>query len=133
MLTVLALNTNIGKRVLAYVGILDCYELTLTGEVVCGDEGEKLQGIKENANEASQDLREESQVFDKELDADSALLRRNILSDDTSFSEADGYTVKLKTTGFLGTTPDRVCDVLNEGGFTPALVVDSKSGETTSC
>ena len=41
-------NTNPGKRITAYVGLRDCYEVTLTGEVVCGEGAERIEQLKES-------------------------------------------------------------------------------------
>lgn len=129
----LLFNTNLGKRALAYVGLEECVEVTLTGQVVCGDEAEQLSEIKERAEGASEQFEEQSDNLDAELDADAALARRNILTEKLSFSEADGYTVHIETTGIFRTDPSKVCSVMNEDGFTPAQVTEVESGTTTAC
>lgn len=40
-------NTNPGKRITAELGLRECYEITFTGEVVCGEGAERIERLKE--------------------------------------------------------------------------------------
>lgn len=40
-------NTNFGKRLTAQLGVRECYEVTLTGQVVCGEQADRIERFKE--------------------------------------------------------------------------------------
>lgn len=119
-------NTNPGKRVLAELGIEECYENTLTGDIICGEGAERIDRFKKNTKEQLSDL-------DRELEADSALAGRGILTNNVTYSTGLGYTVKVRTTGFLKANPAKVCSVMEAEGFMPARVVDRKTGLSQNC
>lgn len=137
LLVFLAYNTNVGKRALAYLGIEDCYELTLTGNVVCGDQADKLANTREDLREDVRDIREDSreemQEFDREAEADQALIRKNIITERVSYSDSEGFTVVVNSRGIFKTQPAPVCDVMETNGYLPAQVRAVETSETVAC
>jgi hypothetical protein len=69
-------NTNFGKRLSAHIGIRDCYELTLTGNVVCGDQAEQLDDFRDDAREGIQDFREDTRAYEDCLEETNYKLRQ---------------------------------------------------------
>lgn len=39
-------NTNFGKKLTAQLGLRECYEVTLTGQVVCGEQAERIEQLR---------------------------------------------------------------------------------------
>lgn len=126
-------HTNPGKRLTATLGLRECYEITLTGEVVCGEGAERIEDLQQGAREQSQQLEQSSDNLTMEVDADAALAKRSIITDRTTYTESGGYELVIGTQGLFGTDPEKVCNVMREEGLLPATVESKSDGAVLDC
>ena len=53
----LAYNTEPGKRLLAELGLVRCVEIVFSGNVVCGDDADRLLRLKRNMRNLTEEAR----------------------------------------------------------------------------